>query len=109
MTQPTNKPVPKGPSSELVSRINHLSQLLKNLLAHLPLNPNESKYKFGLDTELISEEGVWFAFNKNLEACFETHKIPTNSTIIFTEQGRQCDLLIATIKQAVKRLNKDVD
>ena len=63
-----------GPSSELISHINHLQQLLSGLPTHLPLNPVESMYHFGLDSELVEEESVWFAFNRNLEVCFETHK-----------------------------------
>ena len=52
---------------------------------HLPLDPEKFVYNFGLDSELVSEEGVWFAFNNNMEVCFETHKFPANGTITFTE------------------------
>jgi hypothetical protein len=83
MTPPTNKPALHGPASSLISRINHLGELLKNLPQNLPLNPLQSCYIFGLDTEKISEEGVWFAFNQNLEANFETHKLPPHGNIIF--------------------------
>lgn len=109
MTHKTNKPPCNGPPSELISRINHLANLLKHLPVHLPLDPPESQYNFGLDVEHLAEEGVWFAFNRNLEVCFETHKIPANGTIVFTERGKRCDLLITTFKYAVKELQSDGD
>ena len=98
-----------GPSSELISRIHHLQQLLENLPTHLPLNPAESTYYFGLDMdmELVDEEGVWFAFNRNLEVCFETHKLGAGKMIIFQERGTRYDALIQMIKATVKALPND--
>lgn len=87
----------------------HLAKLLKYLSLHLSLDPKKSVYHFGLDSELVSDEGVWFAFNKNTEVCFETYKIPANGTITFTERGSRCDLLVAMFKHAVKSLDKDTD
>ncbi|KAG1811120.1 uncharacterized protein BJ212DRAFT_1483790 [Suillus subaureus] len=72
----------QSPSSELISCIHHLAELLKNLPTALPLNPLSSQYGFGLNTELVEEEGVWFAFNRNLEVCFKTHKLGPNGTIL---------------------------
>ena len=85
MTCKKDKSLQNGPSAELISHINHLGNLLKNLPQNLPLNPLQSKsrYNFGLKTEHVEEEGVWFAFNKNLEACFETHTIPAGGTNVF--------------------------
>ena len=85
MTRKKDKSPLNGPSAKLISCINHLGHLLKNLPRNLPLDPLQSKscYNFGLETELVEEEGVWFAFNKNLEACFETHTIPARGTIVF--------------------------
>jgi len=93
MTRKNNNPPQNGPSSELISRINHLGNLLKNLPKSLPLNPHdpESSYNFGLDMEMVEEEGVWYAFNRNLEVCFETHKIAPGGTIIFRERGVRKD------------------
>ena len=96
-----------GPSSELISRIHHLQRLLENLPTHLPLNPAESTYYFGLDMELVDEEGVWFAFNRNLEVCFETHKLGAGKMIIFQERGTRYDALIQMIKATVKALPND--
>ena len=109
MTCPTNKPALHGPASSLMSCINHLGELLKNLPQNLPLNPLQSCYSFGLDTEKISKEGVWFAFNQNLEANFKTHKLPPRGTIIFWERGLCHEQLILAFKNAVKGLTTDAD
>ena len=111
MTRKKDKSPQNGPSAELISRINHLGNLLKNLPRHLPLDPlqAESRYNIGLETEHVEEEGVWFAFNKNLEACFETHTIPAGGTIVFRERGKCCKALIKMFKEAVKALTKDAD
>ena len=96
MTHKINKPPQNGPPAELISHINHLGNLLKNLPGNLPLDPpqSESCYSFGLETELVEEEGVWFAFNRNLEVCFETHKIPAGGSIVFRERGWRCEALV---------------
>ena len=61
MTHKMGKSPQNGPSAELISCINHLGNLLKNLPWNLPLDPLQSKscYNFGLETEHIKEEGVW--------------------------------------------------
>jgi len=109
MTRKLNTSPQNGPSSQLISRINHLGNLLKNLPENLPLNPAVSCYGFGLDSKCVAEEGVWFAFNQNLEACFETHKLPPNGTIMFQEQGHCYDALVKMFKETVKALPKDMD
>ena len=98
-----------GPPQELISRITHLHNLLKNLPSNLPSNPTESQYCFGLDAEDVAEEGMWYASNRNLEACFETHKIPVGGTIVFRERGPRLDDLIQTFKTAAKGLTTDAD
>ena len=61
MTHPLNKPPDHGPLSQLIARINHLHGLLQNLPESLLLNPRPSNYQgFGLDTEAIAEEVVWY-------------------------------------------------
>ena len=111
MTRKINKAPQNGPPAELISHINHLGNLLKNLPENLPLDPpqSESCYSFGLETELIEEEGVWFAFNRNLEVCFETHKIPAGGSIVFRERGSRCEALVKMFKEAVKAFTKDAD
>ena len=111
MTHKINKAPQNGPPAKLISHINHLGNLLKNLPENLPLDPlqSESCYSFGLEMELIEEEGVWFAFNRNLEVCFETYKISAGGSIIFWEWGWHCEALIKMFKEAVKVLTKNAD
>ena len=97
------------PSSKLISRIHHLQCLLENLPSTLPLDPVESTYHFGLDSEDIEEEDMWFTFNRNFEVCFETHKLTKGQTIAFRECGDQCMALIKTIKGAMKVLTTEQD
>jgi hypothetical protein len=47
----------------------------------------------------VAEKGVWYAFHRSLEACFETHRIPAGRTIVFRERGPQLEALIQTIKR----------
>ena len=85
MTCKNNKSPQNGPLAKLISCIDHLGNLLKSLSEDLPLDPlqSESHYSFGLEMELVEEEGVWFAFNQNLEVCCETDRIPMGGSIVF--------------------------
>src|ERR1700720_2078100 len=87
MTRRVEQAPQNGPAQHLISRINYLGNLLKHLPESLPLDPIESHYHFGLATLDVEEEGGWFAFNRNLEACFETHKIAAGGEIVFRERG----------------------
>ncbi|KAF9233034.1 hypothetical protein BU15DRAFT_66934 [Melanogaster broomeanus] len=98
---------PPGPSSVLISRIDHLSRLLESLPCTLPLDPPDSTYNFGLDTELVAEEGHWYAFNRNLEVCFETYKLRDGASIVFKERGSRYKALIQMFKITMKALTKD--
>lgn len=110
MTRRVGQAPQNGPSQHLISRISHLGNLLKHLPENLPLDPIESHYHSGLATSDVEEEGVWFAFNRNLEACFETHKIAAGEVIVFQERGsRLLEALIQTFKEAVKKLTSDAD
>ena len=110
MTRRVEQAPQNGPAQHLISRINYLGNLLKHLPESLPLNPIESHYHFGLATLDVEEEGVWFAFNRNLEACFETHKIAAGGGIVFRERGSNLSVaLIQTFKEAVKKLTSDAD
>ena len=74
------------------------------------MDPIESHHHFGLATSDVEEEVVWFAFNRNLEACFEMHKIAAGEGIVFREHGSKLSAaLIQTFKEAVKKLTSDVD
>src|SRR6266852_6123614 len=105
----TMTPTHKDQSSELTSRIHHLQHLLENLPPTLPLDPVESNYHFGLDTELIDDEGIWYAFNRNLEVCFEMHRLGKDETIVFQERGERYKALIEMMKAAVKALPAETD
>jgi hypothetical protein len=72
LTRPKELVPRNGPPQELISRINHLGNLLKFLPDSLPLDPPDSKYYFGLDTDDVEQEGVRYAFNCNLEALRDT-------------------------------------
>jgi hypothetical protein len=98
-----------GPSAHLISRINHLGNLLRYLPESLPLDPSNTAYSFGLDAEQVAEEGVWFTFNNCLEVSFQTHTIPANGTIVFHERGKCFLALISLFKEAVKKLTKDME
>src|ERR1700692_2978225 len=87
-----------GPSAHLISRINHLGNLLKYLPENLLIDLPNTNYSFGLDAEKVTEEGVWFAFNNCLEVSFQTHT-PTNGTIVFCEQGKCYLVLINLFKE----------
>lgn len=75
-----------GIPAALASRLNYLSNLLKNLPKTLPFNPPQSRYNFYFDEEDIEEEGLWYAFNRNLEVCFETHTC-RDGQIVLRERG----------------------
>jgi hypothetical protein len=109
MTRPLKKPAQHGPSSVLISCIEHLQSLLQNLPKSLPLDPPETKYHFGMDVEHVVEEGTWFAFNRSLEVCFEIHKLGPNATIVFRERGQHYETLIQMFKDATKALTTDAE
>ncbi|KAH9917759.1 uncharacterized protein B0H18DRAFT_958201 [Fomitopsis serialis] len=94
-----------GPSATLISRIDHLAALLGNLPKALPENPVESTYHFGLDPEDEAEEGVWYAFNRNMEVSFETYKAKPDEPLRFRERGKRCSNLITVMKLVVKKMS----
>ena len=73
----------------------------------MPFNPETSIHHFGLNMELVDEEGMWFTFNQNLKVCFETYKIDGGGTIVFHERGDWFDALIKMIKATIKGLSTD--
>ena len=109
MTCPLNKPPGNGPSSQLIAWLNHLQNLLKHLPDTLPLNLMPSHYGFGLDNKAVAEEGVWYAFNHNMEVNFETHKMwhDKSGSPVLREQGECWIQLVQTMKDTIKMLTKD--
>jgi len=104
----TSQMQPTGPSSDFISRINHLALLLKNLPLNLPLNPANSTYNFGLDPDDEREEGLYYAFNRNLEICFATHQLQ-GQPLRFKERGDCYRNLIKMFKRVAKELPKERD
>ncbi|THU77489.1 hypothetical protein K435DRAFT_877775 [Dendrothele bispora CBS 962.96] len=104
MKVPEKPPKPStGPSQKLVSRINHLRDLLRALPNAIPLNPPvaQSTYHFALED--VEDRGVFGALSHSLEVCLgQTH----NGVIEFKERGQRLENLISMIKDAVKKMSE---
>lgn len=98
----------KSNTSDNISRIKHLSQLFKSLPNNLPLNPANSRYKFGLDSEELEEYGHWYALNHNLEICFQTHKL-RGEPLKFTERGKSFDALLKVLQNGMREAPGDAE
>jgi hypothetical protein len=99
------KPV-TGPPQALVSRIDHLRDLLCNLPSALPENPTHSLYNFSIDPEILKDGGHFSAVSHALEVSFETHLLRLqNRTIIFTERGNRLETLVKFLKTGVKHMS----
>ncbi|KAF8996363.1 hypothetical protein BDQ17DRAFT_1429806 [Cyathus striatus] len=96
---------PLGPSQELISRIHHLRDLVKNLSEVLPLEPATTRYNFFVDNDEITEYGALGAFSKCMEACFETYK-HRGGVIEFTEGRRLESDLIKLMKSIIKDMTE---
>ncbi|KAJ7455838.1 hypothetical protein FB451DRAFT_1184129 [Mycena latifolia] len=83
--------------------MNHLANLMKHLPNSLPLNPpaSGSESHFQLDPDDVKSEGMMYAFNRNLEICFETHKL-RGGKLLFTEHGQRVLALKSFFKSVVK-------
>jgi hypothetical protein len=101
--KPAGPSVPVGIPRELDTKISQLGNLLKNLPDSLPLDPPvlQSRYHFSLDPDDVKEEGQIYAFNRNLEVCFQTHTLQGNS-LLFTEHGKRLETPVKMIKAVVK-------
>ncbi len=109
----TNPKLSTGPSKALVERINHLKNLFEHLpdSVELPLDPNDSKYTFYLDSEILSEDPSGMAaLSRCFEVAFDTWRQP-DSKIKLTERGhRLSEDLIKFLKEVVKKdLKTDID
>lgn len=99
MSRPPAK-VFNGPAQKHVSRLKHLEKLLDNLPKSLPENPPDSRYRFGLNPDDLKDGGYWQALNRNLECCFETHKLD-GKPLVFTECGENLRKLVSTLKTTI--------
>lgn len=93
----------KTNTSDNISRLKHLGKLLKGLPNDLPLDPADSRYKFGLDGEDLEEYGHWYALNRNLEVCFQTHALRGESLKI-TERGKSLDVLLNFLQGGMREV-----
>lgn len=92
-----------GPPAALISRVDHLVELLKGLPQSLPLNPTKSTYNFGMDLEDVQEEGYWYAFNRNMEVCFQTYKLQDRGgQIEISERGKRFENLTKMFKRVFR-------
>ncbi|KAJ6494140.1 hypothetical protein DFH09DRAFT_1337807 [Mycena vulgaris] len=99
------KPV-TGPPQALVSRIEHLGDLLRNLPSSLPEKPSHSLYNFWIDPEILKDGGHFSAVTHALEVSFETHLLHLQGrTIIFTERGKRLNALVKFLKTGVKYMS----
>ena len=87
-----------GTSQPLNSHIEHLANLFRNLPETLPLNSNQSCYYFTADSADIKELGLYGAFSRNLEICFETFK-SADGEIKLLERGDRINALVPFIKR----------
>ncbi|KAJ6512299.1 hypothetical protein DFH09DRAFT_941594 [Mycena vulgaris] len=97
--------IPKGPPQELISRIIHLHNLLRNLPKSLPENSPHSLYQFDFNQELLEMSGYFAAAGHALELSFETHLLRIQDRHIrFSERGERNDELQKFLKRAVKEM-----
>ncbi|KAJ7702083.1 hypothetical protein B0H14DRAFT_3649089 [Mycena olivaceomarginata] len=99
------KPV-TGPPQALISRIEHLADLLHNLPSSLPEKPSHSLYNFWTDLEILKDGGHFSAVSHALEVSFETHLLGLQGrTLVFTERGERLDTLVKFLKTGVKHMS----
>ncbi|KAJ7222719.1 hypothetical protein C8J57DRAFT_1253667 [Mycena rebaudengoi] len=92
-----------GPPQALISRINHLQNLLKHLPNSLPLNPPQSNYQFYVDEDRVADaESVFPVAARALELSFGTWKRDT--VVKFEERGARLKALGPFLKAVVKRM-----
>ncbi|KAF8153458.1 hypothetical protein K438DRAFT_1778213 [Mycena galopus ATCC 62051] len=94
----------KGPPKELIARIEHLRNLLKNLPDSLPENPSDSCYQFYLDEESLNMRSHFGAAGHALELSFDTCHLG-GRPIEFHQRGSSLENLTKMLKFAVKYMN----
>lgn len=94
-----------GVPAALASHITYLDLLLKNLPLSLPSDSpdNVSTYHFYFDTKDVDEEGLYYAFNRCLEICFQTHLLQ-GRPITLVERGTRMHNLIQMFRRVAKEV-----
>jgi hypothetical protein len=99
------KPI-TGPPQALISRIEHLGDLLRNLPSSLPEKPSHSLYNFWTDPEILKDGGHFSAVTHALGVSFETHLLSLQGrTLVFTERGERLDTVVKFLKTGVKHMS----
>ncbi|KAJ7900971.1 hypothetical protein B0H14DRAFT_2555774 [Mycena olivaceomarginata] len=104
---PKDSETPKAvtrPPRELIARIEHLRDLLKNLPDTLPNNPPDSCYCFYLDVEDLDVKGYFGAAGHALEISFNTFAL-RDQPIIFCQRGTCLDDLTKMMKLAIRHMS----
>ncbi|KAJ7323198.1 hypothetical protein DFH08DRAFT_969285 [Mycena albidolilacea] len=101
---PTSPKLVTGPPCELISRIDYLRDLLKNLLSSLPKDLPNSHYQFYLDLESIDLCGYFGAAGHRLEIAFQTFTLG-KQPLVFLQRGSCIDDLPKLLKLAVKQMS----
>ncbi|KAJ7699309.1 hypothetical protein B0H17DRAFT_1129369 [Mycena rosella] len=105
MTNSKAEKIAKGPSQQLITRITHLRDLLRNLPAALPKNPPHSLYGFHFDADRLEMGGYFAAAGHALEVSFETHLLRIQGRPIrFSERGERHEELDKFLRKAVKEM-----
>jgi hypothetical protein len=100
---PTASRPSKGPPQALISRIDYLQKLLKHLPTSLPLDPQDSMYRFYLDEDRVADARTVFPeAGWALEISFGTWK---KAAMRFEERGARITALGPFLKAAVKRMS----
>ncbi|KAF8189929.1 hypothetical protein K438DRAFT_1971427 [Mycena galopus ATCC 62051] len=94
----------KGPPKELIARIKHLRNLLKNLPDSLPENLSDSRYQFYLDEESLDMRSHFGAAGHALELSFDTCHLG-GRPIEFHQHGSSLENLTKMLKFAMKYMN----
>ncbi|KAJ7743728.1 hypothetical protein DFH07DRAFT_777341 [Mycena maculata] len=102
---PKVKPV-TGPPQALISRIDHLHDLLRHLPSSLPENPSHSLYDFGLNADRLEDGGYFAAVGHALEVSFETHLLRIQDRpLLLIERGERHNALVKMLKKGVKNMS----
>ncbi|KAL1709283.1 hypothetical protein EV121DRAFT_286922, partial [Schizophyllum commune] len=93
-----------GPPQQLMSRIEHLKDLLENLPPTLPiLEAKDSTYHFGLDYDNLGDRGPLGSFSHCMEVCFRPSR---GQPLQIVERGPRLHRdLIKTMKEAVQLMS----
>ncbi|KAJ7702058.1 hypothetical protein B0H14DRAFT_2648180 [Mycena olivaceomarginata] len=93
-----------GSPQALIYRIEYLQKLLKHLPLSLPLDPEDSAYRFYLDEDRVAEAGTVFPeAGRALEISFGTWK--RDVVLKFEERGARVMALAPFLKAVVKRMS----